>query len=60
MLYTLGRLMQLVGLILLPVAVSGEVAGKLDIKTELIVAGVGIVVFVVGWLVQQAARPPSA
>jgi hypothetical protein len=58
MLYKLGRVLQFAGLILLPFAVSGELAGNLTVKQELIMAGVGITVFFLGWLVQQAGKPP--
>jgi hypothetical protein len=58
MLYKVGRVLQLAGLVLLPVAVSGELAGSLTLKEELILAGVGIAVFLAGWWVQQQAKPP--
>lgn len=57
MVYRLGRFLQLVGLIVLPFAISGNVAEKLDLKQSLIVSGVGIAIFFVGWLLQQVARP---
>jgi hypothetical protein len=58
MLYKVGRALQLAGLLLLPVAVAGELAGTLTLKEELILAGVGVAAFLAGWLVQQAAKPP--
>jgi hypothetical protein len=57
MLYRVGRFLQLIGLILLPVAMAGNVSNELDLRQMLSVAGVGIVVFIVGWLLQQATRP---
>jgi hypothetical protein len=57
MLYTLARLLQLAGLILLPVAMAGNVEGSLGVPQMLTVAGFGIVLFVLGWLLQQSARP---
>jgi hypothetical protein len=57
MLYRVGRFLQLIGLILLPVAMAGNVSNELDLRQMLSLAGVGIVVFIVGWLLQQATRP---
>ena len=57
MLYTIGRVLQFAGLILLPVAIAGEVEGSLDLKQMLSLSGLGVVVFAAGWLLQQAARP---
>jgi hypothetical protein len=57
MLYKVGRVLQLAGLVILPVAVSGEVSGGLTLKEELILSGIGIAVFFAGWLVQQTAKP---
>jgi hypothetical protein len=58
MLYKLGRVLQFVGMMLLPVAIAGEMAGNLKVKGELIVAGIGIGIFFAGWLVQQTGKPP--
>jgi hypothetical protein len=58
MFYKLGRLLQVVGLLLLPAAVAGEVAQRLDEKQELLLAGAGIVIFYVGWRLQRAAGTP--
>ena len=57
MLYTIGRVLQFAGLILLPVAIAGEVEGSLDLKQMLSLSGLGVVVFAAGWLLQQATRP---
>jgi hypothetical protein len=57
MLYRLGRILQFLGLIILPVAMAGEIGGHLKLWTSLSLSGVGIVVFLLGWLLQQAARP---
>lgn len=56
MLYKLGRFLQLVGLIVLPVAISGNVAEKLDLKQSLVMSGVGMVIFLAGWMIQQGAK----
>jgi hypothetical protein len=57
MIYKLGRFLQLLGLLILPVAIAGEVANKLELKHSLALSLVGMVVFSAGWLVQQGARP---
>jgi hypothetical protein len=56
--YALGRMLQLVGLVLLPVAIAGNLANeRLNLKESLTLSAVGILVFSVGWLLQQGARP---
>jgi hypothetical protein len=59
MLYRVGRLLQVVGLILLPVAIAGNIAPgpPLDLRESLSLSAVGMLVFGVGWLLQQAGRP---
>jgi hypothetical protein len=59
MIYKIGRLLQLVALILLPLAIAGNLApdNPLDLRASLTLSGVGIVVFGVGWLLQQWGRP---
>jgi uncharacterized membrane protein YGL010W len=58
MLYKLGRFLQLLGMIILPVAITGNLAREdlIDLKTSLVLSGVGIAVFAVGWLIQQAGK----
>jgi hypothetical protein len=56
--YNLGRLLQLLGLLILPLAIAGNLAGeRLSLKDSLTMSGVGVVVFSIGWLLQQGARP---
>jgi len=59
MLYRLGRSLQLIGMIILPVAIAGNLAREdlVDLKTSLAMSGVGIAIFAVGWLIQQAGKP---
>ena len=57
MLFKSGRFLQFAGLIILPVAIAGDLAHKLELKDSLSLSAVGVLVFVVGWLVQQATRP---
>jgi hypothetical protein len=58
-LYRLGRLLQIVGMILLPLAVAGNLSPEnpLDLRTSLKISGVGVAVFFAGWLLQQASKP---
>jgi len=58
MLYKLGRFLQFAGLIILPVGMAGNMADKLNLKEMFIVCAAGILVFAVGWLLQQAGKPP--
>lgn len=58
MLYKLGRTLQFAGLLILPAAIAGEVADRLSLKDELVLAGVGIAAFLLGWLLQQAVKRP--
>ncbi len=59
MLYSVARALQIIGLILLPLALAGnlaELAGAghaLSLKQSLILAGSGVVLFYAGWWLQQ-------
>ena len=57
MLYKLGRFLQVVGMIVVPVAIAGNVLEKLDLKDFLVLAAIGMGIFTLGWLVQQSSRP---
>jgi hypothetical protein len=57
LLYKLGRFFQFSALLILPVAIAGNVADRLDLRESLMLSTVGCVVFMVGWLLQQSARP---
>ena len=58
MFYRLGRLLQFTGMVILPLAIAANLAPErpIDLKTSLTLSGIGIAVFFVGWLVQQAGR----
>jgi hypothetical protein len=58
MLYKLGRVLQVVGMILLPIAIAGNlVPGEpLSLGNSLKLSGVGVAVFVLGWLLQQRGK----
>jgi hypothetical protein len=57
--YKLGRLLQVVGLVVLPVAIAGNLAPEnpLSLWRSLALSGVGVLVFSLGWLIQNAGRP---
>ena len=59
MLYRLGRLLQLIGLLLLPIAIAGNLSptDPLPLRTSLAISGVGVLVFGLGYLLQQSSRP---
>lgn len=58
-LYRLGRLLQLAGLLMLPLAIAGNLTPDqpMEIKTSLMLSGAGVAVFTLGWLIQQAGKP---
>jgi hypothetical protein len=58
MLYKCGRLLQLLGMLILPVAIAGNlVPGEpLSLGNSLKLSGVGVAVFALGWLLQQTGK----
>ena len=54
MLYKLGRFLQLVPLLLLPIAMVGELRESIGQGQMLMWAGVGVGVFLIGRMLQQA------
>jgi hypothetical protein len=57
LLYQISRFLQAVGMILLPIAIAGNVAEKIDLKESLSLSSIGILIFVAGWLLQQMSKP---
>lgn len=57
--YRLGRFLQLAGLIILPIAIAGNVAKPEEITLwrSLGLSAVGILCFTCGWLLQQGGHP---
>ena len=55
--YSLGRVLQFAGLVILPIAVAGNVADKLDLRESLTWSSVGMAAFIVGWGLQQFSQP---
>jgi predicted acyltransferase len=60
MLYKVGRFLQVVGMILLPIAMAGNLVPEkpLDSRAMLLLALVGVGVFGLGYLIQQVGKPP--
>jgi hypothetical protein len=60
MLYRIGRLLQFVGLVLLPIGIAGNLVPDSDrqvgLKTSLLISAVGVAVFYVGWRIQEAGK----
>jgi hypothetical protein len=59
LLYRAGRALQIVGMILLPIAIAGELAPEhpLDLRSSLTLSGIGVAIFALGYLMQQAGKP---
>jgi hypothetical protein len=58
MAYKLGRVLQFVGLfVMLPLAMAGNLADRLDLKEMLMLSAGGVAVFYLGWLLQESGRP---
>jgi hypothetical protein len=59
MLYKLGRGLQVAGMLILPVGMAGNIVRpeQITVQDSLVIGGVGLVVFVLGWLLQQFGRP---
>jgi hypothetical protein len=62
MLYKFARFLQLLGLLICPVGIAGNVIEKngeplVPLKVSLMIASIGVLVFALGWLLQQSVRP---
>jgi hypothetical protein len=55
--YKLARFLQLLALVILPVAIAGDVAEKLTLQESLTLSGLGVLLFFAGWSLQQWSRP---
>jgi hypothetical protein len=58
MLYKLGRALQVAGMLIMPVGMAGNIMRpeQITVQDSLTIAAVGIAVFGLGWLLQQAGR----
>lgn len=56
--YRVGRVLQLLGMIILPLAIAGNLAPDqpLDLRTSLLISGVGVLVFLTGYYLQQIGK----
>jgi hypothetical protein len=59
MLYKLSRFLQLLGLLIVPAGIAGNLArpDEVDVKASLGIAAIGVIVFFIGWILQKGARP---
>ncbi len=60
--YRIGRLLQFVGLLILPFGIASELVGRVGLGQSLLIAGGGALVFYAGFVIQNkvaAARPPN-
>lgn len=51
--YRLGRLLQFLGLLILPFGIASELVGKVGLGQSLLIAAAGAALFYVGFLVQH-------
>jgi hypothetical protein len=56
MAYKLGRILQLVAMIILPAAIAGQMMERLSTKGELMLLGIGVLVFYIGWRLQEGGK----
>ena len=56
MLYSLGRFLQLAGLLIVPVALAGNAIDRLDLREMFTMAAIGVLVFSAGWVMQQGGK----
>ena len=58
MLYRIGRFLQVVGMILLPIGMAGNIADpdRFSPKLMYLFLGAGIVLFALGWFLQESSR----
>ncbi len=58
MLYKLGRLLQFVGLLLLPIAMAGNLVpdAPVSLRDMLALMALGVLVFFIGWSLQEIGK----
>jgi hypothetical protein len=58
MLYKTGRFLQLLGLLIVPAGPAGNLARPeaIGVRGSIAIAGSGMVIFFLGWLLQQFAK----
>jgi hypothetical protein len=53
--YRAGRLLQLIGLLILPFGIASELVGRVGLGQSLLIAGGGAFLFYVGYVIQNRA-----
>ena len=53
--YRIGRLLQFVGLLILPFGIASELVGKVGLGQSLLIAGGGALIFYFGYVIQNKA-----
>ena len=58
MVFKIGRFLQVAGMLILPVGMVGNIVRPehITVQHSLTIAGVGLVVFGLGWVLQQLGR----
>ena len=58
MLFRLGRGLQIAGMLILPIGMVGNIVQKdmISVQMSLVWAGIGVTIFAIGWLLQEAGR----
>ncbi len=51
--YRIGRCLQLLGMIILPFGIASELVGKVGLGQSLLIAAGGMLVFYVGYVIQN-------
>ena len=51
--YRVGRLLQFVGLLILPFGIASELVGRVGLGQSLLIAGAGALVFYAGYVIQN-------
>lgn len=55
MLYKIGRALQVIGMLVLPIAIAGQATSSMTLGQMLLWTAVGIGIFGAGWLLQEMA-----
>ena len=54
--YSLGRLLQVLGMLILPFSVVSEVVGEIGLGRSMLISGGGALIFYTGYVLQSRAR----
>jgi hypothetical protein len=53
--YRVGRVLQFVGMLVLPFGIASELVGRVGLGQSLLIAGAGMLVFYIGYVIQNRA-----